>query len=188
MKRQTPVVTIFGSSRPKVGEPVYNTAYEVGKLVAQSGFTICNGGYGGIMEASARGAKDAGGKTIGVVTQFFGGQTNKFIDKKIITKSLVERLIKLIELGDAYVVLKGSTGTLVELAMVWEYMNKKVICEKPIVVIGRHWSSVIKALKKELVFEGSGKATKFVSMVPTPRDGIHILRHKLGNISKCQDW
>jgi uncharacterized protein (TIGR00725 family) len=49
------IITVYGSSRPKFGEEEYQTAYELGKLLANSGFTVCNGGYGGTMEASAQG-------------------------------------------------------------------------------------------------------------------------------------
>ncbi len=112
-------ITIFGSSRLKFGEEEFQTAYELGKQLAQSGFTICNGGYGGTMEASARGASEAGGKTIGVVCERFGTTANPFLEETIVTSTHSERLHKLIELGDAYVVLKGSTGTLLELALVW---------------------------------------------------------------------
>ena len=51
------VITIFGSSRPVKGDEEYQLAYEVGKQLSLAGFTVCNGGFGGIMEASARGAK-----------------------------------------------------------------------------------------------------------------------------------
>ena len=71
------IVTVFGSSRPGEGDEEYLLAYEVGKNLALNGFTVCNGGYAGIMEASARGAKEAGGKTIGV--------TFKNTFKKILT-------------------------------------------------------------------------------------------------------
>ena len=54
-----PVVTVFGGSHVQEGGPEYASARDLGKLLAQAGYTVCNGGYGGVMEASARGAKDA---------------------------------------------------------------------------------------------------------------------------------
>lgn len=173
------IVTIFGSSKSKHGDLEYQVAYELGKLLAQSGYTICNGGYGGIMEATARGAKEGGGTAIGVITEYFQRSANPYIERVISMKTLVDRLLKLIELGDAYVVLKGSTGTLVELAMVWEYMNKSVIKEKPLIVIGDFWLPVVKTLREELIHEGLEDVIKFVRLVKTPRECVEILKKKL---------
>ena len=172
---RTFVVTVFGSSRPKKGEPEYATAYQVGKLLAKSGFVVCNGGYGGVMEASARGAKESGGKTIGVVTRFFSTRANTYIDKKIMTGTHIDRLMKLIKLGDAYVILRGGTGTLVELATVWEYMNKHVVDVKPIIVVGKFWSPVVQTLAEELAFEGKGDATKYVTVVSSAQECVKAL-------------
>jgi uncharacterized protein (TIGR00730 family) len=156
------------------------TAYHLGGALAKAGFTVCNGGYGGIMEASARGAKDAGGQTIGVVTKAFGrGAANKWIDRVVEVDTLVERLQKLISIGDAYVVLKGGTGTLLELAAVWEFMNKGMIDRKPVVVIGGFWNDVVKTLKEELTWEGLADCTRFVSIVDTPTECTELLKHTL---------
>lgn len=109
-------VTIFGSSRPLPGSEEYRIAQETGAMLASGGFTICNGGYGGTMEAAARGAHEAGGHTVGVTAGIFDRRANKWIKEVVSTNTLVERLLKLIELGDAYVLLRGGTGTLLELA------------------------------------------------------------------------
>lgn len=173
------IVTVFGSSRPKQGESEYTFAYGIGCSLASAGFTLCNGGYGGTMEATARGVKDCSGKTIGITCEYFGKEANPYIDETICVKSHVDRLMKLIELGDAFVVLKGSTGTLLELATIWEFMNKGVMKEKPIVIAGNFWSPVIHTLKDELLFEGKEKATKFIAEVKTPEECVRILRQAL---------
>lgn len=178
---QTPVISIFGGSRTQPGDAEYQTAYELGKLLAEAGYTICNGGYGGIMEASAHGARDAGGTTIGIVTEQFNVEANPYIVQKIVMKSLIDRLLKLIELGDAYVVLKGSTGTLLELAAVWEHMNKRLLKQKPIIVVGDFWSSVIQTLKDELSHEGLVNATHYVQLVRTPEECLNVLKKSFGS-------
>lgn len=138
------IITVFGSSKPLPGETAYQTAYEVGRSLAMAGFTVCNGGYGGTMEAGARGAKDAGGKTIGVTCGIFGRSgPNVFLDEIIETDSLYPRLTKLIELGQGYIVLPGGSGTLVELSLVWEMVAKKLMGPKPIVLMGHFWKPVI---------------------------------------------
>lgn len=142
-----PVVTIFGSSQIKEGKEEYKQALKLGALLAGAGHTVCNGGYGGVMEASARGAKEAGGKTIGVTTEEFGGKANRWIDQEIHVKKWSERLFKLIELGDAYVVCDGGTGTLVELFVLWEMSNKK-FTKKPIVVLGENLKDLVTNVRK----------------------------------------
>lgn len=142
------VVTIFGTSQCQPGDALYATAQELGHRLARRGWTICNGGYGGTMEAAARGAREAGGETIGVTCRAFGrGPANRFISRTIETETLLERLDRLIELGDAYVVLPGGTGTLLEFAAVWELTHKGLIAARPIVVWREPWRAVVETLR-----------------------------------------
>ena len=174
-------VTIFGSSRPREGEREYLLAYEVGKELAKAGFVVCNGGYAGIMEASARGAKDAGGKTIGIIADVFASRNaNKWIDTTVAAKSLIDRMMELISRGDAYVVLKGGTGTLLEFAAVWEFLNKGLMRERPIVVVGSFWDGVVATLKEELAWEGLENCTKHVATVDSPTECASFIQQQLG--------
>ncbi len=174
------IVSVFGSSRPAPDEEEYVIAYELGRELAAAGFVVCNGGYGGIMEASARGAKDAGGHTIGIIMSSLGGrQANPWIDETIHEGSLIERMVKLISLGNAYVVLKGGTGTLLELAAVWEFMNKNLMQRKPFVVVGDFWNDVIGTLNDELAWEGNAQAAHFITVVHTPGECAEFLKKRL---------
>src|SRR5437763_866374 len=71
--QKPPVVTVFGSSRAEHDSPEYRQAYQLGKLLAEAGYVVCNGGYSGTMEAASRGCKDAGGRTIGVTGSMRAG-------------------------------------------------------------------------------------------------------------------
>jgi uncharacterized protein (TIGR00730 family) len=173
------VITIFGSSRPMEGDEEYQLAYEVGKQLSLTGFTVCNGGFGGIMEASARGAKDAGGKTIGITFTIKGREANPWIDENIHVPALIDRMMKLLELGDAYVVLKGGTGTLLELAAAWELINKGLLAEKPIVIVGDFWQNVVETLREELLWEGVGDCTKFIHSASSPEECASFLKQQL---------
>src|ERR1700675_2690400 len=124
---QEKIVTVFGSSRPREGEADYEEARVLGRALAKHGFAVCSGGYGGVMEAVSRGAKEAGGKTYGVTADFFGRPANKWIDVEVRMKTWEERLFELIRLGNGFVACKGGTGTLVEFAVVWEMLNKSVM-------------------------------------------------------------
>ena len=165
-------VTVFGSSRPLEGSEDFRVAYEVGRELALAGFTVCNGGYGGTMTASAKGAKEAGGSTIGVTTHIFPKAANRWIEKEIRVDKFEERLFNLIQLGEAYVVLKGGTGTLLELAYVWETMNKGFLEKKPIVVVGAFWDRVVDTLRGESKWDGEGECTKLILRAMTPREVV----------------
>lgn len=173
------IISVFGSSRPEKGTERYTIAYEVGKALAQAGYTVCNGGYGGTMEASAAGAKEAGGQTLGIVTNFFNRIPNKWIDTTVDTPSMIDRLMELVKRADGYVVLEGGTGTLLELACVWELINKDVLPEKPIIVVGNFWDRVIDTLKNELVFEGLENCTRYVTRVASAEECVEVLNKAL---------
>lgn len=142
------IVTVFGSSRPKEADADYFEARELGRVLAQAGYAVCSGGYAGVMEAVSRGAKEAGGKTYGVTAEFFKAKTNPWIDVEVRMKTWQERLFELIRLGDAFVACKGGTGTLVELAVVWEMLNKAVITGKPFAVLGDFWAPVLERVRE----------------------------------------
>ena len=144
---QPRIITVFGSYAPAPGSAQYEQAYQVGLVLGQAGFAIANGGYAGTMEASAKGAKDAGAKTIGVTCSAFRrSQANSYIDEEIQTANLHDRLEKLIELGSGYVALPGGTGTLTELAYTWELINKGFLAGRKLVVLGEFWQPVIKLI------------------------------------------
>jgi len=176
---ETRIVTVFGSGRCADGLRDYQTAYDLGRLLAQAGFAVCNGGYGGTMEATARGAKYAGGPTIGIVAEIFGAEANKYIDRKIVVKTHHERLLRLVYETDAYVVLPGGTGTLVELALVWEYVAKGLIARKPIVVLGKAWERVVDIMKHELAKEGRTEAAGLVSAAGSTEECVGLIQRGL---------
>ena len=159
------VVTVFGSSQAEPHSELYQIAHELGTAIAELGLTLCNGGYGGTMEAAARGAFVAGGHTIGVTcTRFSGrGGANPYIRQEIPTADLFRRLETLIRLGRAFVVLPGGTGTLVELALVWEHAAKGSMPDRPIVCVGRRWLGL-----RDVVAEADPRAAGCVRFVEGP--------------------
>jgi len=162
-------VTIFGSGKAKTSDSAYKLAYKLGKLLAQAGFVIANGGYGGTMQASAKGASEAGGEAIGVTCSAFKKSTaNKYITCEIIAGSLDERIDILIKLGQVYFVLPGGTGTLLELAKVWEFKNKGFLdTDKPIILIGRFWKPLV-----DLLAFDDPESSLYIYQVDKPEEAI----------------
>jgi uncharacterized protein (TIGR00730 family) len=141
-------VTVFGSHKTAADSAEYAEAVRTGRVLAEAGFTVCNGGYAGIMEASARGAKEAGGKTLGITTRQFPGRVNGWIDAERCMDTWDERLTELVRAGDAYVFFDGGTGTLTELFVVWEKTNKKIM-ERPILILGPFLRRLASGLRSE---------------------------------------
>lgn len=179
-------VTVFGSALPTDGSEAYAEAQRLGRLLAEAGFAVCNGGYAGLMEASARGAREAGGHTVGITCVVWPRPANAFIVEEIRTQTFLERLMTLIERGDAYIVLPGGTGTLAELALVWEMMNKGSLAKtvggrKPLMVMAPYWQPVVDCLQQEANLssgdaERTAAAMEIVTLVETPELAVDALR------------
>lgn len=176
------IITVFGSSRPRQDHADYQEARQLGRVLAEAGFAVCSGGYGGVMEAASRGAKEAGGKTYGVTAEFFKPKANAWVDAEIRVATWQERLFELVRLAHGFVACKGGTGTLVELAVVWEMLNKSVISGKPMVVLGEFWSPVLERVREvEVGHPGRwGEANgPLVYTAATTTEAAEFLRQKL---------
>ena len=150
MKR---TITIFGSSHPKPGEEEYETAYKLGVMLGENGFSVCSGGFQGIMDAVSKGVTENGGDAIGVTVDLFSAAPSEHLTQEIKCDTLFSRIEKMVELGDAYIILRGGTGTLVEFSIVWEYINKKLMHAKPIFVHGEMWKPIVETVDKRMEYE-----------------------------------
>jgi uncharacterized protein (TIGR00725 family) len=177
------IVTVFGSSRPREGDADYEEARVLGRALAKHGFAVCSGGYSGVMEAVSRGTKEAGGKTYGVTAEFFkNAKLNRWIDVEVRKSTWEERLFELIRMAHGFVACKGGTGTLVELAVVWEMLNKSVMNAKPFAVLGDFWKPVLDRVREvELGHPAPwGEANgRLVHVAATAGDAANHLRSHL---------
>lgn len=149
-------ITIFGSAIPKEDDAQYKFAYQLGASLAKNGFNIFSGGYGGIMEAASKGAFDNGGLVYGITIEAWKSEPNPYITIEVREQKLFERITKLIELGDAYVILQGGTGTLLEFAAIWEYANKNLQQPKPIICHSNMWKEIVDVMNKQMLLEKRG--------------------------------
>jgi hypothetical protein len=176
------IITVFGSSRPRDGEGDYQQARELGRELAARGFRVCSGGYGGVMEAASRGAKESGGSTLAVTADFFRREANSWVDEVSAMVTWQERLFELIRLGEGFVACKGGTGTLVELAVVWETLNKGVMQGKPFVVLGEFWMPIIERVREVEADHNSRWSEavgRLVHVALTPADAAEHLARRL---------
>ena len=144
------VITVFGSAQPSPGDEAYAEAEHLGSLLARAGFSVCNGGYGGTMEAASRGAQQAGGEVIGVTMDLFAPrlQPNRWLTKEQRVKDFFPRLKQLAG-ADAFVVLRGGIGTLTEATLVWSLLQTGQLSPRPFVFVGDGWHSLFDAFRAE---------------------------------------
>jgi uncharacterized protein (TIGR00730 family) len=184
LNSQTKTITVFGSSRPEEGHADYAEAVELGSALASAGFAVCTGGYGGVMEAVSRGARESGGHVLAVTASFFRSHANRWVEEETRMATWQERLFELIRLGDGYVACKGGTGTLVELAVVWEMLNKKAMDPRPFVVLGDFWQPILDRVREVERGHASRRGESndpLVHPAPTPADAARFLAARLRN-------
>ncbi len=145
------IVTVFGGSRCGENSAEYQQAKELGGRLAEAGFTICTGGYLGVMEAASRGAREKGGRVYGIVMNQFKSEPNRYLTDKVATNHFYERLQNLIERSVGFVAFRGGMGTVTEIALVWNKLQTGVIEKRPLVLLGDCWKQVIESWKKNLV-------------------------------------
>lgn len=108
-------IGVLGAS--SCGPEIEKMAYEVGKEIARQGAILLCGGLGGVMEAAARGAKDAGGLTVGILPGASASEANPYIDLRIVTDMGHARNVVLVRSSDAVIAVSGAYGTLSEIAI-----------------------------------------------------------------------
>ena len=167
------IVAIFGSGKSAGSDSALILAEKIGRLLAQNGYTIANGGYAGTMLAAAKGAAEENGKVIGVTCSAFrNSRANEYVTEEVVTASLEQMVKTLTEMADAYVVLPGATGTLLELANVWELKNKKFLTgEKLVILMGTYWKGLI-----DLMAGADPKCLRCVQTANDPKQLVHILQ------------
>ncbi|MFI5323277.1 MAG: TIGR00730 family Rossman fold protein [Thermodesulfobacteriota bacterium] len=135
-----PVVTVFGSARTKEGNPKYELARKIGYELANMGFSVMTGGGPGIMEAANRGAKEAGGTSIGCnIVLPMEQRPNPYLDIMITFKYFFVRKLMLLKYSYAFVVLPGGAGTMDELFETLTLIQTKKIYNFPIILLGRDY-------------------------------------------------
>jgi len=176
-------VVVYGSSQPREGSEPYERAREIGRALAREGWTVVTGGYAGIMEAVSRGAKEAGGVTVGITTASSGRPANPYLDREIRVSSYGNRLLELTRQGNAFVVMPGGSGTLAELFLTWELEKNTGIPPGPMVLYGPVWRRVIECLGVELVEELSFSSyLHLLHFADSPSEAVRIIREEIARI------
>ena len=173
----SPTVTVFGSSIGEPGDVEYDRAVELGRLLAEAGYTIATGGYGGSMEAVSAGADEAGGAITGVTApDVFPHRElpNRFVQEHVRATSLTERIHELVDISDACIALPGSIGTFTELMVAWNLAFVARFTDSPpnpVVTIGPLWQRLVTELATQLETDIS-----LVTCVDSPVEAVNYLK------------
>ncbi|HLC42383.1 MAG TPA: TIGR00730 family Rossman fold protein [Methylomirabilota bacterium] len=171
-----PCVTVFGSARFTEGHRYYQLAREVGALLARAGFTVMTGGGPGIMEAANRGAKEAGGRSIGCNIDLpQEQQPNAYLDRWITFRYFFVRKVMLVKYSYAFVALPGGFGTLDEIFETVTLIQTGKIRHFPLVLIGTDfWRPLIDFIRNELVRAGTIDQTdaSYLMVTDSPAEAV----------------
>lgn len=174
MARPVRWISVFGSSEPREGEPLYEEARRVGSLLADAGFGVLTGGYGGVMEGASRGARERGGGARGVPCSIFRGRDpNRFLTETRPTSDLFERTRHLIEPALGFIVLRGKSGTLAEIAFLWALRRAGSLGPRPVVLLGDPWVSLLRHLVRDGMIEETEIAGTRVAA--SPEEAVTLL-------------
>jgi len=143
-----PCVTVFGSARFAEGHPYYALARELGAELSRIGFTVMTGGGPGLMEAANRGAKDAGGRSVGCnIALPHEQEPNRYLDRWVTFRYFFTRKVLLVKYSYAFVALPGGLGTMDELFEALTLIQTGKIQDFPVILVGRaYWKDLVELL------------------------------------------
>ena len=175
-----PCVTVFGSARFEESNRYYQLAREVGAELARAGFAVLTGGGSGIMEAANRGAREAGGLSLGCnITLPREQKPNPYLDRFIQFDHFFARKVMLVKYSTAFVVFPGGFGTLDEAFEVATLMQTSKLERFPLIAVGSDfWDPLIDFAREKMMRYGtlSADETEFISRVDSAPEVVRVIR------------
>jgi uncharacterized protein (TIGR00730 family) len=172
-------VSVFGSARTEPGEPDYEHACEIGRLLAEEGFEVITGGGPGIMEAANKGAFEAGGTSIGCNIELpFEQLANPYLTKSLTFKYFFVRKTMFIKYSNAYVIFPGGFGTMDELFEALTLIQTRKIRNFPVVLFGsQFWQGLLRWITSTMVHEKkiSPEDLSLIHLTDSPRDAVEFI-------------
>ncbi|MCW2888956.1 MAG: hypothetical protein QOE54_5418 [Streptosporangiaceae bacterium] len=145
-----PLIGVIGSARIERPDARWDEAYELGSALGARGWRVMTGGYGGLMEAAARGAHESGGPVIGLPMREWNELTpSRWCGELRWAADYSERLRELLAC-DAVIALAGGVGTLTEAAVIWSALQTEADAAH-LILLGAHWPRLLEVFTAELV-------------------------------------
>jgi uncharacterized protein (TIGR00730 family) len=146
-------IAFFGDADISEADETYKAAFDTAELLAHEGYIVVDGGGPGVMEAATSGAEKSGGETIAVTFDpinapgFEGKYVKNVTDTEIVTTNYIERMFKLMEFSDVFIIFKGGSGTISEFGTAWVLAKLYYGHHKPFILFGDFWIGIIDAIK-----------------------------------------
>ncbi len=176
-----PAVTIFGSARTKPGEKYYTQAEELGRMLAEEGFSVITGGGPGIMEAANKGAFEAGGQTVGLnIVLPFEQKLNPYTTIHINFRYFFVRKVMFVKYAMSYVIFPGGFGTMDELFEALTLIQTDKIKPFPVILIGsEYWAGLLEWINDTMLAESMilPEDRSIYTLVDTPKDAVEIIKN-----------
>ncbi len=173
-------VTIFGSARTTPGNPYYQKAEHLARLLAQKGFSVITGGGPGIMEAANKGAAEAGGTSVGMNIRLPMEQNpNEYANIKLYHKYFFIRKVMFVKFAVAYVILPGGFGTMDEFFEALTLIQTKRIKSFPVILMGsEYWKGLLDWLKGTMLAQGMifQEDLDLIRIIDEPEDVANYIR------------
>jgi uncharacterized protein (TIGR00730 family) len=155
-KRERYRVTIFGSARAKPGTFAYDEVKRVAAALAEMGCDIITGGGPGLMQAANEGAAAANApernRSVGIRVDLpFEQEVNPFVEQAFEHKTFFTRLHHFVLTSDAFVVVPGGIGTVLELMMIWQLLQVKHVQQVPLILVGKMWPGLVEWARSQLL-------------------------------------
>jgi len=174
-----PCVTVFGSARFDENNQYYKLAREVGRELAQVGFTVMTGGGPGIMEAANRGARDVGGRSIGCnIVLPMEQEPNAYLDQWLEFRYFFVRKVMLVKYSYAFIALPGGFGTLDEIFETATLIQTGKIHDFPLILMGREfWQPLLDFVQERLIASGtiSPEDLDRIVITDSPREAVQVI-------------
>ncbi len=180
-------VAIFGDADAKKTDQHFIDAFNTAKLLAENGYIIVNGGGPGVMLAATLGAKAGGGRVEIVILdpkrkmknyEGYNQENHESADKEYKTKNYPDRLNKLIEVGDAFVIFNGGVGTLSEVGLTWQMAKFEYGDHEPLIFFGEELGELVESLIDKLKYDSVEK--KLYQIVKTPEEVLETIKNRRG--------
>jgi uncharacterized protein (TIGR00730 family) len=175
-----PAVTIFGSTRTKPGDEIYQKAEQIGKLLAENGFAVITGGGPGVMEAANKGAFSAGGKSIGLNIELpLEQKPNPYTNITLNFRYFFVRKVMFVKYAVAYIILPGGFGTMDELLESITLIQTKKIKPFPVILVGpNYWKGFLDWIKEVVLKEGkiSPSDLEILQLIDKPEEIVRAIK------------
>jgi uncharacterized protein (TIGR00730 family) len=183
--RQNYRVTIFGSARLKPGTVAYDSVKQLAAELTRMGCDIMSGGGPGLMQAANEGASSvdpqAKHRSVGIRVELpFEQEVNPFVGQAYEHRTFFSRLHHFMIISDAFIVVPGGIGTLLELSLAWQLLQVRKLYNTPLILVGKMWADLLQWARCAMLQEGSELASEVDFTIPhcvnTIEEAIALVR------------